>query len=126
MAVGDRRRARRDPPDLVRDPVPEHYLVDLFREPHDGATWVCRRDEHIRLPYAEAVRRSPAGVPYLAPELVLLFTAKVCRAKDEHDLAAALPLLAADRRSAPAGWSGRLHPGHPWIDRLLDELGPNG
>lgn len=102
----------------VRDPVTDHYLVDVFREPHDGDIWICRRDEQIRLPYAEIVRRTHDAVPYLAAEATLLFKAKACREKDEHDFTAALPLLDARQRVRVASWLGVVHPGHPWILRL--------
>ncbi|HEX4791813.1 MAG TPA: hypothetical protein VH372_25330, partial [Actinospica sp.] len=56
----------------LREPGTGRYLLDVFREPHDGETWICRRDETIRLPYAEIIRHTPDGLPYLRPELVLL------------------------------------------------------
>lgn len=103
----------------VRDPVTDRYLVDVFREPHDGDVWICRRDDRIRLPYSEIVRRTHDAVPYLAAEATLLFKAKACRDKDEHDFAAALPLLDTRQRARLASWLGLAHPGHPWIRRLL-------
>jgi hypothetical protein len=57
----------------VTEPASGVYRLDVFREPHDGSTWICRRDETIRLPYPEIIRRTPDGVPFLAPEFVLLF-----------------------------------------------------
>ncbi|WP_329492883.1 nucleotidyltransferase domain-containing protein [Kitasatospora herbaricolor] len=102
----------------VRDPSTGAYLVDVFREPHDGPTWICRRDPSIRLPYPEVVEHSPEGIPYLAPELVLLFKAKGDRPKDRRDFAATLPLLDDARRSRLTGLLGRAHPGHPWLAEL--------
>jgi hypothetical protein len=29
--------------------------------------WICRRDETIRLPYAEIIRHTADGIPYLTP-----------------------------------------------------------
>ncbi len=31
-------------------PATEDYLLYVFREPHDGDTWICRRDQTICLP----------------------------------------------------------------------------
>jgi hypothetical protein len=64
-----------------------------MREPQVGGgtgaaeddLWVCRRDETLRLPYAEIIRRRADGVPYLRPDLVLLFKAKARRVKDVLD-----------------------------------------
>ncbi len=47
-------------------------------------TWVCRRDPSITLPYSELILHTRTGVPYLAPEVVLLFKAKHLRPKDRH------------------------------------------
>lgn len=102
----------------LRDPATGDYLMDVFREPHDGDTWICRRDTGIRLPYDELVARTADGIPYLVPEVVLLFKAKAARAKDDGDLAAALPRLSAARRGRLGEWLERVHPGHRWLDVL--------
>jgi hypothetical protein len=102
----------------VREPATGVYRADIFREPHDGGTWICRRDETIRLPYQQIIRRTPAGIPYLAPEIVLLFKAKHVRPKDAADFEATLPLL----RPAAVEWLrdmlARVHPGHAWLGAL--------
>lgn len=105
----------------VSEPATGVYRLDIFREPHDGDTWICRRDETIRLPYDQIIRRTPAGIPYLVPEIVLLFKAKHARPKDETDLRGTLPLL----DPAAHDWLGwalrRVHPGHRWIEMLEPE-----
>jgi hypothetical protein len=102
----------------LRDPATGNYLLDVFREPHDGDTWVCRRDETIRLPYSEIIHRTPDGVPYLAPELVLLFKAKHARPKDEADFDATIPHMTPAQRTTLAGLLARAHPGHRWLANL--------
>jgi hypothetical protein len=102
----------------LRDPATGNYLVDVFREPHDGQTWVCRRDETIRLPYREIIHHTPHGIPYLAPELVLLFKAKHARAKDQADFDGTVPLMTPAQRAALAGLLARVHPGHRWLANL--------
>ncbi|MFJ4417094.1 hypothetical protein [Streptomyces sp. NPDC088925] len=102
----------------LRDQATDRWLLDVFREPHEGGTWICRRDPSIRLPYTEIVARTADGVPYLIPEVVLLFKAKATRPKDEADFARVLPLLDAGRRERLRGWLERVHPGHGWGERL--------
>jgi hypothetical protein len=97
-----------------RDPGSGRFLFDVFREPHEGGTWICRRDPSLRLPYDAVVERTADGIPYLAPELVLLFKATALRAKDRADFDGVLPLLGRARREALAGWLELVHPGHPW------------
>jgi len=99
----------------VRDPGTGNYLLDVFREPHDGDTWICRRDEGIRLPYSDIIHHTQDGIPYLVPELVLLFKAKHARRKDRSDFETTLPHMAPAQREALAELLDRVHPGHPWI-----------
>jgi hypothetical protein len=94
------------------------YRLDIFREPHDGGTWICRRDRSIRLPYEQIIATSPEGIPYLVPQIVLLFKAKHDRPKDQADFTGVLPLLNPARRTWLATALARVHPGHPWISEL--------
>ena len=92
------------------------WRIDVFRDRWEGDTWVCRRDPAIRRPVAEVIDHTEDGVPYLAPEIVLLFKAKAAREKDERDLERALPLLERARRAWLADALRLVHPGHAWID----------
>ena len=94
------------------------YRLDVFREPHDGTVWICRRDETIRAPFEQIVRRTTDGIPYLVPEVVLLFKAKAQRDKDEADFAGVLPKLSTVQRTWLREALSRVHPGHPWLGRV--------
>jgi hypothetical protein len=102
----------------VREPGGGVYRLDIFREPHDGDTWICRRDPSIRLPYDQIIVTSPDGIPYLVPEIVLLFKARHARPKDDADFAGALPLLDPARRAWLVAALTRAHPGHRWLSAL--------
>lgn len=65
--------------------------------------------------HQSVIARSAEGIPYQLPEIGLLFKAKHARAKDDADLAAALPSLDARRREWLAGALARVHPGHRWL-----------
>ncbi len=97
------------------------YRLDIFREPHDGNMWICRREQSIRLPYDQIIVTSRDGVPCLVPEIVLLFKAKHSRPKDQADFVAALPLLNPARRAWLAAKLAGVHPGHPWISELTEQ-----
>lgn len=99
-------------------PADHAFVLDVFRESHDGDVWICRRDTALRRPWPEILRTSADGVPYLSPEVILLFKAKYRREKDEADLRSVLPLLGDDRRAWLAAALERVHPGHPWRNRL--------
>lgn len=55
--------------------------------------WLFRRDARIRRPLAAVGHRTNDGIPYLAPEIQLLYKAKAPRPKDEADFARTLPSL---------------------------------
>ena len=102
----------------LREPATGRYRLDVFREPHDGDHWVCRRDASITMPYAELILRTADNIPYVIPEVVLLFKAKGLRPKDQADFLHALPLLDRSRRSRLSEWLSRVHPDHPWLQAL--------
>jgi len=102
----------------VRDPGTGAWRLDLFREPWEGDTWVFRRDHRIRLPLARVIAKTPEAIPYVRPEIVLLFKAKAPSAKDEADLAVTLPHLDEPARAWLRGALGLVHPGHRWLSEL--------
>ena len=55
----------------LREPATGRYRIDVFREPHVGGLWVCRRDASITLPYGKLILRTSEGIPYAAPEVTL-------------------------------------------------------
>jgi len=102
----------------LRDPATGNYLLDVFREPHDGDTWICRRDESIRFRYGEIIRYTDENIPYLAPELVLLFKAKHARQKDQTDFEATVPHMTPSQRKTLTELLAIAHPGHRWLADL--------
>lgn len=102
----------------VLDPAARRWRADVMLEPGDHETWVFRRDPAITADRRTMQRRTADGVPYLAPAGVLLFKAKAARPKDEADLEACLPRLAAAERAWLSSALRVVHPGHPWIERL--------
>ena len=108
---------------LVREPATDRWRLDVFREPSEGNTWICKRDEAIRMPYAELIERTADGIPYARPEIVLLFKATRSNPdeaieRDEADLAAALEVLEPRRRRVLGELLERVAPRHPWLRRL--------
>jgi hypothetical protein len=103
----------------VRDPGTGDWRLDLFREPSTADTWICRRDERIRLPFSEAILRTDDGIPYGRPEIILLYKAKhSLREKDQADFEATLPLLDGPARARAAEWISLVHPDHRWLQEL--------
>ena len=94
------------------------FVVDVFRDLADGNRWVCRRDETITAAWSDVVTRTASGIPFLVPEVVLLFKAKHARPKDVSDLENVVPRMSVEARGRLAEWLVTVHPGHRWLDRL--------
>jgi RimJ/RimL family protein N-acetyltransferase len=90
---------------------------DLLLTPSEGGQWICRRDEALRLPL-ERVRAFAGGIPFLKPEIVLLFKAKRVEEKDQRDFENVSPQLGAEARQWLAESLARLYPEHEWLSQL--------
>jgi len=100
-------------------------IVQVMLALTDGDDWVFHRGRRTRRGLADVTHMSPDGLPFLGPELVLLFKARDRlrarhpRDKDEQDFRDLAPLLTTEQRQ----WLiPRLtHPGadeHPWLPIL--------
>jgi hypothetical protein len=74
------------------------WRVQFMLNEADGDDWVFRRNPKLRRRLVDVIRRSSDGIPYLAPEVQLLFKSKAPRPHDTADAAVARPLLDAAAR----------------------------
>ncbi|HEX2022408.1 MAG TPA: GNAT family N-acetyltransferase, partial [Candidatus Thermoplasmatota archaeon] len=94
------------------------WSFEFLLSDRHGGDWVFPRDPRVRRPLWSLGRATDDGIPFLAPEVVLLFKAKRREPRDEADLAATLPLLPAGERRWLRDALEVAHPGHPWIGRI--------
>lgn len=94
------------------------WRVDMMLEDGTPEIWVYKRDPAVRRPRGEMAQVTADGIPYLAPEAVLLFKAKYRRDKDEADFAQALPKLEARQRQWLKARIAEAHPDHGWLRDL--------
>ena len=98
--------------------APWSLQLMLLDTEEDG--WVFRRDPAIRGNLASIGRRTASGIPYVGPEIQLLYTAKPEPLdKDQAEFENAVPLLDA----SACGWllqclQHRFPQGHEWIAAL--------
>jgi hypothetical protein len=91
------------------------WVLDVTIGAGSDERWVYRRDHSVQVPWDVAVLRTADGIPYLAPELQLLYKSNRVRPKDDIDAAEVIPGLDASRREFLARALAR---DHPWR-RLL-------
>lgn len=73
--------------------------ADVFLAQAEGTFWVHRRGAYrVMRPLADITRHRD-GIPFLAPEVVLLFKARSTADRDQHDVETVLPVLDAGQRS---------------------------
>jgi hypothetical protein len=85
-----------------------------------GDRWVYRRVPSIGGPTEGLGLKTSGGVPYLSPEIQLLFKAKrEPMPKDDHDFGVACPLLSgSQQRWLRSALEVQFPAGHAWIPRL--------
>ncbi|HEX6749693.1 MAG TPA: hypothetical protein VF092_20545 [Longimicrobium sp.] len=96
--------------------------LELLLNERDGDRWLFRRDPRISLPLSRAILRAADGIPFFAPEIVLLYKSKQPREHDERDFAAVLAAMDAEQRAWLRDALEITQPGHPWL-ALTDEFG---
>lgn len=94
------------------------WQLEVLIEERAGARWTYRRDAAIGLNAADLGRRSADGIPYVRPDVQLLYKSKQPRAVDETDFLTVLPHLDAAQRGFLAAALWTVSPGHRWIARL--------
>ncbi len=87
--------------------------------------WRYRREPSVVRSREKMTLKSESGIPYLAPELVLLFKSKNTsdhdRPKDQLDFERAGPSLEPERRAWLYWALMATAPDHPWIKQLVQD-----
>ena len=88
------------------------WRFDLAVSDGNDTEWVYRRDRKVRREWDAAVLRTGDGVPYLAPEIQLLFKSRKPRPKDDTDARQVIPMLDPSQRTFLLD---QLDDGHQWM-----------
>jgi hypothetical protein len=93
------------------------WTFEVLLNEHRDDRWVYRRDPAIsrRLDHLGGRRD---GIPFLRPEVVLLYKSKRPTATDEIDFATVAPRLAESARAWLREALSTSAPHHPWLERL--------
>jgi len=92
--------------------------LEIFLTDSSAQEWWYRRNPAIRRPLSLISARSDLGVPFLRPEVVLLYKAKNPREQDEADFQNARERLDEESRAWLRQAIAACHPGHPWLGLL--------
>lgn len=103
---------------MARQGSDRPWAVAFLLADRTGGDWVHPHHPEVTLPITELGLATAEGIPYLRPEVVLLWMAADADAHGD-DLTNALPALGVGPRCWLAGALDLAHPGHPWITRVL-------
>ena len=94
------------------------YEIEILLNESDAENWKFRRDIKISYPLQSVIRYSKTGIPYLAPEIVLLYKVKNTKEKDHKDFLSVKDFL----KSKQQNWlrqAIKIHePKHEWLQLL--------
>jgi len=91
------------------------WVLEILIEEQVGVDWAYRRDERVRRPANDMVMRTREGVPYLRPEIQLLYKSKEPRSEDQQDFRAAWPFLSPGAKRWFRESLRLVSPGHQWL-----------
>jgi hypothetical protein len=100
----------------------ENEFIDFLLADMDGV-WRYRREPLVLRSTERMSLTTDSGIPFLAPELALLFKSKNTsnqeRPKDQSDFEKILPHLEPERRAWLHWALVATSPDHPWIQQLI-------
>lgn len=98
----------------VRRDAQSPWAFQIMLMESEQEQWIYRREKSIKLPKAEIFSADGSGVPYLKPEIQLLYKAgsSQIREKDSRDFQAVLPSLSSKEKA--------------WLEKALKRQFPSG
>lgn len=97
----------------------KEWVLELMLDECRDEQWVFRRDTRIQRPLSNAIQRNPEGIPYLAPEIQLLYKARAPRAQDQEDFEHVAPRLSPSARRWLQESLAKMDPHHGWLSALI-------
>lgn len=94
------------------------WTFELMLDEGGGNAWTFRRSNTIRRPLEIAVQRSSEGIPYLAPEIQLLYKSKEVRPNDQVDFERVVGRLHQEARAWLRTSIASMYPSHAWLSEL--------
>ena len=101
-----------------REPGKDVWQLEILIEEKTGDRWTYRRDPDIGVRARDIGRTTAEGIPYVRPDIQLLYKSKDPRPVDETDFLTLLPRLDAAQKAFLSAALWTTSPGHRWLARL--------
>jgi RimJ/RimL family protein N-acetyltransferase len=95
------------------------WELEVLLDQADQDHWIFRRHSGIKRPLSSITLRSAEGIPYLAPEIQLLYKSRSVRPRDQADFERVAPRLNAAARAWLKDALLAVEPNHTWIRPLV-------
>jgi aminoglycoside-2''-adenylyltransferase len=96
----------------------QRWSFELLLDDAHADAWVFRRWPALQIPLDKVIRRTPNGIPFLTPEIQLLYKARHPRTKDQSDFERLLPRLGSSERTWLCDALSRIDSEHAWLTTL--------
>jgi hypothetical protein len=103
-------------------PIHEMYAekvnekIEILLNESDGEHWIYRRDTRIRRELSKIIMATKYGVPFLSPEITLLYKSKSLRPKDKMDFIITYPHMDFEQKNWFQESLKLIYVEHPWIE----------
>jgi hypothetical protein len=92
--------------------------IEFLLNERDESYWIFRRNPRIRRPLTLTCLHTAGGIPYLAPEIVLLYKSKGTRESEHADFDVTVGSLIEKQKTWLREALEEQSPGHGWLERL--------
>ena len=93
---------------------------EILLNESDGFYWKYRRDLRVKLPLNDIACLTTSGIPYLKPEIILLYKSKDIRPKDQQDFLRILNYISFNQKMWLANALAIQDPEHQWLEKLRE------
>ena len=97
---------------------PDGRALEILLNEYDRGRWLFRRDPTVTRPAKLIAARSADGVPFLRPEIALLYKSNDPHPDNQADFERAAPLLGQESSAWLRAALRHHRPGHPWLAHL--------
>ncbi|MEM9953865.1 MAG: hypothetical protein AAF846_19805 [Chloroflexota bacterium] len=94
----------------------EPHFIELLLNECNETHYQHRRDISIQLPFGQVIIESEDGIPYLAPQIALLYKSHRLNNDNQHDFEVGFPTLNGEQQKWLLTNIGKLYGGnHKWL-----------
>lgn len=92
------------------------YQLEILLNEIDNNEWTFRRNKDIKYPLKKLMKQTAHRIPFLSPEIVLLYKAKINQEKDRLDFKNTFPLLSKETQDWLLLSIEKTHHNHDWLN----------